>query len=147
MSHLENGRGVIVVGVDGSKSSRLALEWALRQAEVTRAKVIAVQAWVAPIDYATGGLLIPEEQWIANARASLESIVSHASAERPLVPIEQRVVAGHPATVLVNQAEGADLLVVGNRGHGAFAGALLGSVSRHVVHRAPCPVVVVPDWK
>lgn len=137
-------RGAIVVGVDGSKSSRHALEWALRQAELTGANVIAIQAWLAPTDYATGDFLIPPEQWIANARASLESIVSHASSERPQVPIEQRVIEGHPATVLVEQARDAELLVVGSRGRGAFTSALLGSVSMHVIHRAPCPVVVIP---
>jgi nucleotide-binding universal stress UspA family protein len=134
---------VVVVGVDGSPSSREALEWAMRQAETTGAKVVAVQAWLAPTDYATGGLLIPEEQWVAEASESLDAIVSQVAATRPQVSIEQRVIKGHPVTVLVDQARGADLLVVGSRGRGGFAGALLGSVSHHVLHRAPCPVAVV----
>ncbi|MQM27939.1 universal stress protein [Glycomyces albidus] len=143
MSDRESERDVVVVGVDGSPSSREALEWAMRQAETTGAKVVAVQAWLAPTDYATGGLLIPEEQWVAEASGSLNAIVSQVAAARPQVPIEQRVVKGHPVTVLVDQARGADLLVVGSRGRGGFAGALLGSVSHHVLHRAPCPVAVV----
>jgi nucleotide-binding universal stress UspA family protein len=53
------------------------------------------------------------------------------------------VAEGTPATALIDAAEGADLLVVGSRGHGAFAGMLLGSVSLHVTTHAPCPVTVV----
>jgi nucleotide-binding universal stress UspA family protein len=50
---------------------------------------------------------------------------------------------GHPAQVLVEAARGADLLIVGSRGHGEFAAALMGSVSQHCVHHAPCPVLVI----
>jgi nucleotide-binding universal stress UspA family protein len=53
------------------------------------------------------------------------------------------VVNGHPAQALIDAANGADLLVVGSRGHGTFAEALLGSVSQHCVHHAPCPVLIV----
>lgn len=143
MSDRETARGIIVVGVDGSPSCREALEWAVRQAGITGAKVVAVQAWLAPTDYATGGLLVPEDEWATEAEASLASLVSHVAAEQPQVEIEQRVVKGHPAAALVEAARDADLLVVGSRGHGGFTGTLLGSVSHHVLHRARCPVVVV----
>jgi len=59
------------------------------------------------------------------------------------VEIERRVVEGRPAAVLVNESQGADLLVVGSRGHGGFAGLLLGSVSQQCAHHAACPVVIV----
>jgi len=62
----------------------------------------------------------------------------------PGVPVTQEVVEGHAAQVLLDAATGSDLLVVGSRGHGEFAGALLGSISQHVVSHASCPVVVVP---
>jgi nucleotide-binding universal stress UspA family protein len=62
----------------------------------------------------------------------------------PSAPIVTRVVQGHPAQVLLDAARGADLLVVGSRGHGTLAGMLLGSVSQHCVQHSPCPVVVVP---
>ena len=61
----------------------------------------------------------------------------------PSVRIEQEVLEGHPAQLLVTAAEGADLVVVGSRGHGGFVGMLLGSVSQHVAAHAPCPVLVV----
>ena len=57
--------------------------------------------------------------------------------------IERRVVEGAPATVLVDESRQADLLVVGSRGHGGFAGLLLGSVSQQCAHHAACPVVIV----
>src|ERR1035438_2141569 len=59
------------------------------------------------------------------------------------VPVRARVAQGHAAQVLLAAAAGADLLVVGSRGHGGFAEALLGSVSQHCVQHALCPVVIV----
>jgi nucleotide-binding universal stress UspA family protein len=63
----------------------------------------------------------------------------------PPVTVRATVAEGHPADVLVRAARGADLLVVGSRGHGGFAGSLLGSVSQYCVHHAACPVLVVRD--
>jgi nucleotide-binding universal stress UspA family protein len=80
----------------------------------------------------------------------LDQAISHAveqdagSAEQP-VKITRAAVQGHGAQVLLEEVTESDLLVVGSRGHGVFVGALLGSVSHHVVSQAPCPVVVVPD--
>ena len=145
MSDRKRERGVVVAGVDGSPSSRRALDWALRQAEATGMKIVAVLAWRAPTGYGTGALVASGVEWAEEARIALESIVGPASAAWPQVPVEQRVLEGHPAEILLNQAEGADLLVVGSRGHGGFAGALLGSVSNHCVHHATCPVVVIHD--
>jgi len=61
----------------------------------------------------------------------------------PSLRVEQEVVEGHPAQQLVVASEGADLVVVGSRGHGGFVGMLLGSVSQHVSAHAACPVLVV----
>jgi nucleotide-binding universal stress UspA family protein len=137
--------GRVVVGVDGSPSSRRALRWALEQAEATGAKVVAVLAWQVPRNFGTGVMVMPGAQWDAEARNTLRSAVAPASSERPRVAVEQRVVEGHPVEVLLHEARDADLLVVGNRGLGGFAGALLGSVSQHCVHHATCPVVVIHD--
>ncbi|MQM26184.1 universal stress protein [Glycomyces albidus] len=137
--------GVVVVGVDGSSSSRRALRWALRQASATAAKVVAVQAWEVPRKYGTGVMLMPGAQWDAEARNSLRSAVEPAAAAWPGVVVEQHAVEGHPVQVLLDAARNADLLVLGNRGLGGFAGALLGSVSQHCVRHASCPVVVVHD--
>ncbi|MFG3341281.1 universal stress protein [Glycomyces sp. NPDC048151] len=137
--------GRVVVGVDGSPSSRKALRWALGQAEATGAKVVAVHAWQVPRNFGTGAMVMPGAQWDAEARSTLRSAVEPAAAERPQVAVEQHVAEGHPVEVLLEQSEDADLLVVGNRGLGGFAGALLGSVSQHCVRHATCPVVVIHD--
>lgn len=76
------------------------------------------------------------------SRAALDAAVAAVSADE--VPVEGRLVQGHPASVLIDASAHADLLVVGSRGHGGFVGALLGSVSHRCVAHAACPVVVVP---
>lgn len=135
--------GVVVVGVDGSPSSRRALRWALEQAEATGAKVAAVLAWQVPRNFGTGVMMMPGAQWDAEARNALRSAVEPASTKWPRVMVDQRVIEGHPVEVLLREARDADLLVVGNRGLGGFTGALLGSVSLRCVTHAVCPVVVI----
>jgi nucleotide-binding universal stress UspA family protein len=143
-THQEN-QAPIVVGVDGSASSRDALSWAVRQASCTGAAVRAVSVWRRPSTVFTPAepgarLLLPD---LGQAAAdALAKIVSEAGST-PGVHLEQRVVEGHAAPVLLGQAEDASLLVVGSHGRGAFTGMLLGSVSEHCVSHAPCPVAVV----
>ncbi|GGV40794.1 universal stress protein [Actinomadura cremea] len=137
----ENSSAAIVVGVDGSPASLDALRWAARQAELTGAELRAVSAWRLPsfgypIEYV-------DEEVEGAVDAELGRAVREALGETPRVPVSRVVVQGHPAPVLVEQSENAELLVVGSHGRGAFAGMLLGSVSAHCVHHARCPVVVV----
>ncbi|MEU9126888.1 universal stress protein [Kitasatospora sp. NPDC048540] len=135
----------IVVGVDGSPSSRAALRWALAQARLEGAAVEAVTAWDFP-PLSGWGLTIPGPQIEEAARLALADTVEQeqeGDAPGPPVPVRQRTEYGHPADVLLQAAGGAHLLVVGTRGLGGFTGTLLGSVSRHCVEHAPCPVVVV----
>lgn len=142
----------IVVGIDGSVGSVEALKFAIAEARLRKAKLKAVTAWtltyvaapigmMAPIDEA----LIPELQ--ENAKAVLEKALADALGPEPDVEIEKAVLEGTPAQVLVDAAQGADLLVVGTRGHGGFTGLLLGSVSQQTAHHAPCPIVIVPHPK
>jgi nucleotide-binding universal stress UspA family protein len=133
----------IVVGADGSPSSKAALRWALTQARRTGARVQAVTAWEFPAYYGAGGMF-PYEDFAANAGKILsESVQEALDGEQPDVPVLETVVPGHPAQVLIDLSAHAALLVVGSRGHGAFAGTLLGSVSQHCAQHAHCPVVVV----
>jgi nucleotide-binding universal stress UspA family protein len=76
-------------------------------------------------------------------RSMLSDIVGEAEAEFPTVDIAQRVVAGNAAHELIAMSESADLVVVGAKGHGGFAGMLIGSVSQHVLSHSACTVVVV----
>lgn len=135
--------GTIVVGVDGSDQSRRALEWALRQAAYENADVIAVHAWQMPVTYGTGAMLMPTSVFADDAKAALNAAIDAVGTDLPDARIERSVVEGNPAKVLIDKAKGADLLVVGSRGHGGFVGALIGSVSNYCVHHAPCPVVVI----
>ena len=139
----------IVVGVDGSPSSRSALRWAVRQALLTGGTVDAIMAWHVPAamaGYAWGqgpvGLDDVAERE-TDTRKALDAVISEEveSADRHLVTA--RAINGHPAQALLNAAAGADLLVVGSRGHGAFAEALIGSVSQYCVHHAHSPVLVM----
>ncbi|MDA3644289.1 universal stress protein [Saccharopolyspora indica] len=134
----------ILVGVDGSAGSRAALRWALRYAELSGGRVVALIACAIPalIDVA----LMLEDDVAANAKRELEKAVEETRALLGTrLPVEQRVVRDHAARALLDEAreQDVDLLVVGHRGHGGFIEALLGSVSQHCVHHAPCPVVVV----
>ncbi|WP_030160817.1 universal stress protein [Glycomyces sp. NRRL B-16210] len=135
--------GTIVVGIDGSDPSRRALEWALRQARLQGAAILAVQAWELPDIYGTGAMVMPGEQFSESAQEALNATVGAVAAEWPDVPIAREAVQGHPAKVLLDKAKGAELLVVGSRGHGGFIGALIGSVSHRVIQHASCPVVVI----
>lgn len=139
----------IVVGVDGSPGSRAALTWAMHQAELTGATVEAVTAWQDPAVYGTAygwtTTAFEGDTYAANVSKVLDDTVAAVSDQvRAPVTVLPRVVQGHPVEALLRAAAGAQLLVVGSRGHGTFAGIMLGSVSQHCVQHAPCPVVVIP---
>lgn len=137
----------IVVGVDGSDSSKEALRWAIRQAGLTGATVEAVIAWHLP--FLVGGsawapLMALEITDLGKlAEKVLTEAIGSAVGSGGEVRIAPVVRGGNAAQVLIDAADGAELLVVGSRGYGGFAEALLGSVSQHCVHHAPCPVVII----
>jgi nucleotide-binding universal stress UspA family protein len=135
--------GGIVVGVDGSPTSELALRWAVDEARRTGQTVHAVTAWDCPANYGVG-YFDDRVDWAQDGRTALKNAVEHVLSGGDSPPVEQHVVHGHPVHVLLDAAAGADLLVVGSRGHGGFAGMLLGSVSQHLAAHAPCPVLIVP---
>lgn len=136
-------RPFIVVGIDGSACSRGALRWAAHQADVTGAELQAVMAWSLPEIYA-----YESRDFEGETREALRSAVEETLGEQPPVAVTERVVEGHAAQALVAASRGAELLVVGCRGHGGFKGMLLGSVGQRCVAHAPCTVVVVrpPDY-
>ena len=133
----------IVVGVDGSPSSKAAVRWAVAQARHTGGRLRAVAAWEIPV-YAGWLPTVPyDELAVAAGKMLSESVGEVLASEEPGVEVAEGVVPGHPAQVLVDESAHASLLVVGSRGRGTFAGTLLGSVSQHCVQHAHCPVVVV----
>lgn len=133
---------MVVVGVDGSESSIAALRWAARQAELTGAELKAVMSWDLPT--AAYWVPLPNDLDLeSSARKTLADQIEETLGPDPRVPVTQVVTQGHPAPVLIGEANHADLLVLGSRGHGEFTGMLLGSVSEHCVTHAHCPVVVI----
>jgi nucleotide-binding universal stress UspA family protein len=132
----------IVVGVDGSDSSKAALRWAIRQAKLTSGSVDAVTVWRFPSAY--GWVPSPDEipDLEAAAKSTLIAALAEVSGLEPGVAVRPVVTEGDAAGALLHAARGADLLVVGSRGHGGVASALLGSVGMRCVLHAPCPVLV-----
>ena len=136
----------IVVGVDGSDTSKAALAWAIRQGTLTGASVEAVIAWELPVNYGTPAPLMPPRTDLEKAaREVIALAIADVSSPDEQVTIRGKVVEGNAPRVLLDASAGADLLVVGSRGHGGFVEALLGSVGQHCVHHATCPVVVIRD--
>ncbi len=135
----------IVVGVDGSDPSKAALAWAIRQGRLTGATVEALIAWIFPATYGHPVPVPPSIDFEEVAREVLTLAIADVSSPDDQVTIRPKVVEGIAAQVLLDASAGADLLVVGNRGHGGFIESLLGSVGQHCVHHAKCPVVVVRD--
>lgn len=140
--------GRIVVGVDGSEHSLRALRWAVAEAGFRQATVEAVSAWSYPVVAADGlgsAAVFDVSGLQEGANQSLEAaLVEACPDEATRAAIVRKVVEGAPSQALVEASKGADLLVVGSRGHGGFAGLVLGSVSTQVVHHAHCPITVVP---
>lgn len=130
----------VVVGVDGSPHSHLALEWAAFLAAPLGASLQAIIAWQQPASY---GLAVPQWDPEADMAQVLEDTLHTVFGDQPPAPVQAEVREGGAARILIDAAHGARMLVVGSRGHGGFAGLLLGSVSASVAEHAPCPVLVV----
>jgi nucleotide-binding universal stress UspA family protein len=137
----------VVVGVDGSPASVAALSWATRYARGLGATIRAVLAWHYPDAAGQAPVGMAPKNVTAEVERSrdeiLEQAITDAIGADPGVPIEREIAYGHPAQVLIEESKDADLLVVGSRGHGGFAGMRLGSISMHCVTHAHCPVTVV----
>jgi nucleotide-binding universal stress UspA family protein len=130
----------VLVGVDHSPESYAALELAVEQARRRGATLVPVQV-EDPISRAGGQAGPPHTDPQANARHGLLRAAVSVGASSLLV--EPEILVGHAGPELVAAARPHDLLVVGSRGRGGFAGVLLGSTSTHVAQHAPCPVLVV----
>lgn len=134
----------VVVGVDGSDGSQDALLFAVREAGMRGAVLRAVLAWEPDTMAYSGGAwgpMIDPTGLEEGARAALDAAVDKV--DDGAVPIERVLATGRAAQVLIEESDGAELLVVGSRGHGGFAGLLLGSVGHQCAQHAPCPVAIV----
>ncbi|GLU47606.1 universal stress protein [Nocardiopsis ansamitocini] len=145
---VRGARGRIVVGVDGSDKGRRAAEFAFAQAAERGAELVAVCAWQPITAFAMTMGPVPAEIFdddavAGSARETLSNGIVDLRERYPQVAVDARVVRAHPVVALLEAATPADLVVVGSRGRGGFAGLLLGSVSQSVLHGAHGPVAVV----
>ena len=136
----------VVVGIDGSESSKSALRWAADETVAHDAELTVASVWtplpIAATPYDSGGWgagIDPQEL----AAAILQDTVEEVLSEHSGLALRREVSGGNAARVLIDLSDGADVLVVGSRGRGGFVGMLLGSVSQHVAAHADCTVVVV----
>jgi nucleotide-binding universal stress UspA family protein len=147
--------GQIVVGVDGSEQARRALAWAVDEARLRKWAVVVVHSYsIPPLLMAAevgpvGPPAIPDPGLVESLGHAAEKLLAREieNADTDDVSVDGRVVPGPPADALIQQARGADLLVVGTRGLGGFRELILGSVSDQVARHSPCPVVIVPSPK
>lgn len=145
----ENETRPVVVGVDGSAAAHLALEWAVEDARRRGCRVDAVSAWrpdtgivIGTLPAEVGMRMSPER-----VKAARQAVLDEAVEGFEGVEIRRVLVEGDPRTILADASEDAELLVVGSRGAGPIAEAVLGSVSSYCVHHASCPVVVIREPK
>ncbi len=135
----------IVVGVDGSRASRAALEFACRRASLTQESVVALLAWKPGRINVDGRGQLPRKlaRRSLAAEAALSEYVADLRADHPDVVLEMDTIAVRPAVALTDMSANASLVVTGSRGRSGFLSLLLGSVSHHLLHSAHCPVAVV----
>jgi nucleotide-binding universal stress UspA family protein len=134
----------VVVGVDGSPGGVAAIDFAVAAADAAGCPLVAVHTWWDPFVETVPEPLLARETIDNDERRLLAEQLAGRSADHPDLAVSAVVERSRPSRALLEHARGARLLVVGTRGRGGFAGLLLGSVSRAMVHRAPCPVAVVP---
>jgi nucleotide-binding universal stress UspA family protein len=137
----------IVVGIDGSEHSDRALAWAIEEAKLRSARLQVISVWHVPaLVYGGPGFAPQLDSAVDEAFKDVADESARAAARTAReadVDVEMDVEHGQTVGRLLEAAEGADMLVVGSRGHGGFTGLLLGSVSAQCAHHASCPLVIV----
>ncbi len=138
----DSGPGTIIVGVDGSGHSGRALAWAVGEARLRDHALKVIYAFPAMLSLVGS----TAHEYYPQVEREAEQALDRSLAEMPDstgVHVDRALIAGSPASVLVEASRDASMLVVGSRGVGGFLGLLMGSVSLQCVQHAHCPVVVV----
>jgi nucleotide-binding universal stress UspA family protein len=141
----------VIVGADGSPASRVAVDWAAREAELRRSPLTVVH--VVPTGTVVSWMDVPitERYWADRDRRAQKvitdalALVTDAISDRPAITVAHRIMEAPTVPALVEMSATAEMVVVGCRGQGGVGRLLLGSVSTGLVHRAHCPVAVVRD--
>lgn len=140
------GTSRIVVGYDGSESAQQALAWATEEAKLRNTELEIVASWeITSVMYSYGYVPSNFSVLEEDARKAVANMLAECAEDvrKAGVEVVTQVRHGQAADELAEAAKDAALLVVGSRGHGGFAGLLLGSVSAQLAHHAPCPLVIV----
>ena len=141
---MSTGTPTVVVGTDGSRPASAAVRWAAGEAGRRSADLVIVhgydERWIVDAHLPAPGFTDVALARAAEIAADADLV---ARAVAPELVIRREIDAGEPVPALLRAARSADLVVVGSRGHGGFAGLVLGSVGQAVATRAPCSVVVV----
>lgn len=146
---LEAASAPVVVGMDGSGGADAAIAFAFEAAAARRVSFVAVHAWSdLVLDPSMSAVVVDYEAIESGERNVLDERLACWTAKYPDVAVERVLTRDGPARGLLEQANRAQLVVVGSRGRGEFAGLVLGSVSHALLHRASCPVAVIgPDTR
>jgi nucleotide-binding universal stress UspA family protein len=142
----EHPTGPVVVGVDGSEVSALAVAFAAEEAALRGVELVAVHAWSTPVSTGPGDMLpvVYDPTLLeSEARRVLSESLAGLAERYPDVAVRAELVRGQPGHCLAVRSATAQLVVVGARGRGGFAGLVLGSVSQSVLYHAASPVLVV----
>jgi nucleotide-binding universal stress UspA family protein len=139
----------IIVGIDGSDHSKLALEWAMKEAAIRHAPLTVISVHPVIVGFSGRAVAYPTYEALADkvretALEEVDKTLAQLGVPGPETVTVQGV-SGFPAEVLITAGRDADMIVVGSRGSGGFSRLLLGSVSSQVTHHAQCPVVVIPS--
>ncbi|MBE9373237.1 universal stress protein [Saccharopolyspora sp. HNM0983] len=132
----------VVVGIDGSNESKDALRWAADYVSVLGGLLHAVTVWSQPVQLGYR-LPYPDDELKRRAQESLDEAISPIRTEYPKLDLRTHLLRGNVEDEFVRLSEQADLLVLGNKGHGTLTGVFVGSVALKLVHHARCPVTVV----
>ena len=139
--------GPVVVGVDGSDVSQKATEIAFAEAYARGAELVAVHTWMdMQVQASLAGLSAAQQQWEEVEQEQIDMLTERLQPmadAHPEVQVRKVITRDRPVRALVENSEGAQLLVVGSHGRGGFKGMLLGSTSRALLQSAPCPMMVV----
>lgn len=133
----------VIVGIDGSEGSRVALRFAADEARQWGVPLVAVRAWEYPHLIAPTSSVPDSEEMSKAIAGQLNSTIEEVLGPDAADTVEAVVVDDPPVRAILDTAGPTDLIVVGSRGLGGFRGMFLGSVSQQVAHYAPCPVVIV----
>jgi nucleotide-binding universal stress UspA family protein len=143
-----SGARHVVVGIDGSTNSEVALGAAFEFASFHTLELTVVHAWDVPaydlIEFPEGAIALPISQAAEDEVRLTSEVLAGFRDQYPDVVVHEHLVRGPAARVLTDQSSDAAILVVGTRGRGQLLSAVLGSVSNAVLHKVDLPVVVVP---